>query len=178
MFEDSTEEVVEDIVEPEVEVDPGDLPDTPDETLIPEEDMTPEQALAVLMSAKTVRQTGKVRVKERQGMAAVVLKLRSLTDKEIDVLRDAAKKPLTPAEKKAGVEAETDDGLLDRLIIANSVIEPNLKNKDLLASQGVTRTEQLVDRLFLGGVQKLLVGRVMSLSGYDSDNVTDLATGE
>lgn len=146
-------------------------------TLIDEAEMTPDDALAVLLSAKPVRATRKVVVEGREGMGKVQLVLRSLTDREIKMARKASEKPLNREQKRRGEEPEIDDDMYRRLIVANGVQSPRLNNPELLQAHGCSRTEELVGKLFLSGHITILFAKVMEVSGYSEEAVVEVGNG-
>lgn len=139
--------------------------------LIPEDEMTPDDALAVLMSAKPVRATCTVEIEGREGMGKVQFTLRSLNDAEIKKIRTAAEIPLTKEQRRRGEEPELDDALYSRLIVVNGVQSPKLNTPELLSHHGVRNAEQLVAKLFLAGHIRLIFAEVMRVSGYSEDAV-------
>ncbi len=140
--------------------------------MIPESKMTPDDALAVLMSATPVRATCVVDVEGREGMGKLRMVLRSLNDNEIKQIRKAAEKPLTKEQKRRGEEAELDDALYSRLVVVNGVQSPKLNTPELLQQHSVSNAEQLVNKLFLAGHVRLIFAEIMRVSGYSEDAVT------
>ena len=148
-----------------------------DEILVAEEDMTPEDALAVLISAKPVKATTKIEVAAREGMGKVQLTLKALTDRQIKQIRTAALIPQTREQKRRGEEPEVDDSLYTRLIVVNGVAAPKLSDPALLRAHQAGRPEQVVDKLFLSGVVGQLFAEVMRVSGYDENAIKVLGEG-
>lgn len=167
---ETTESDVEETVA-EVEESELDIEEAEDAIVIEEELMTDEDILATFLSAKPVRSVVRVEVEGREGMPKVQMELGSLTDRQIKAIRKAAEKPLNRAQRRAGEEAELDDGLYTRLIVANGTKTPKLNNPDLLKAHKVQRSEQLVEKLFLPGNIQLLFAEVMRVSGYDENAV-------
>ena len=56
------------------------------------------------------------------------------------------------------------------LTLIDGVVEPSLKDKDLLAHFGVATPKELVKKLFLAGEISDLYGAINELSGYDKDD--------
>lgn len=145
--------------------------------LVEEDDMTPEDSLAIILSARPVHQTAKVGIKARQGMPRIVVTLKSLTDRQFKALRQQAQKPAeNPKDRKAG-KTELDDSLFLRLVVAAAIESPKIASKEVLDALGVKRPDQVVDTLFLPGRITALAERVMELSGFDEDGVLDVGEG-
>lgn len=136
--------------------------------LIDVEDMSPEDALAIMIGAEPINQRQKLRLAGRQGMAPMSITIRSLSDTEIANLRKGAAKPT----KKDEDAIDTD--LLNRMIVAKATISPDLTNADLLRKHDVHSGDGIVGKLFLPGWITLIVAEVFSLSGWDDKAVTKL----
>ncbi len=169
MAEDLTPEGVEPEVVEDIVTDTG--------VEIAVEDMTDDDALRMLISAKPVRATRKVAVPMGEEAREVPLTLRSLNDPEIKEIRKAAEKPLNREQRRRGEEPELDDDLYRRLIIVNGVQSPKLNNPELLAAHGCARGEQLVEKLFLSGQKTILFAKIMEVSGYSEEAVRELGEG-
>lgn len=158
----------------EVETSVLDIEDD-DAILVDEEDMTPEDALAVIMSARPVHQTKKVSIKGREGMGRIVLTLRSLTDREFKAVRKQSEIPSGNRKDQRAGKKETDDSLFLRLVVAAGIESPKIFAADVLKAHRVTTPDQLVDKLILPGVIAQLAENIMELSGWDEESVTDLS---
>lgn len=137
---------------------------------VEEYDMTPEDALAVILSARPIHQTARFGVPARKGMGAIAVKLRSLTDSEFKQLRKASQ---APTGKKGAMEL--DDSLFLRNLVAAAVVEPKITSVEVRQALGVNRPYEVVDALFLPGRIGDLATKVMELSGFsDEDGLINL----
>jgi hypothetical protein len=159
----AAEDAVVERVEAEVEADDAG-------TLIDVEDMSPEDALAIMLGAEPINQKQKLKLAGRQGMAPMAITIRSLSDTEIANLRKGA----TKQGKKADADDAIDTDLLNRMIVAKATISPDLSNAELLRKHGVHSADGIVGKLFLPGWITLLVAEVFALSGWDEEAVTKL----
>lgn len=57
----------------------------------------------------------------------------------------------------------------NELIVVNSLVDPNLKDPEMLKAAKVTRPEDLLYRCFLAGEINTIAEQVLTLSGFDAD---------
>ena len=57
----------------------------------------------------------------------------------------------------------------DELICINSLVDPNLKDPEMLKAAGATRPEELLYRCFLAGEINTIAEQALIMSGFDSD---------
>lgn len=141
-------------------------------------DQTPEvasmTALQVLLSAKPVRQTAKLRIRKRDGLPEdLVLTIKSLTDSEFKRIGEQAEQPTgSRADRRAAKAAkETDNNLFLRLIVSNGILDPNLNDSKVLAAHEAIAAEMVVQKIFLPGEVARIAEEIMALSGWDDDAV-------
>lgn len=140
---------------------------------------TPEQsqmtALQVLLSAKPVRQTAQLRIRQRDGLDQdLVLTIKSLTDAEFKRISDQAEQPTgqnRAARRQQQATKETDNNLFLRLIVAQGIMDPNLNSPEVLAAHGAITGEMVVQRIFLPGEVARIAEEIMALSGWDDQAV-------
>jgi len=158
------EEVVVDIVNEDILVDPANQTE-------PEKQMT---ALQVLLSATPVRQTAKLRIRKRAGLAQdLVLTIKSLTDGEFKSIGEQAETPTGNRNdrRRAAKEATTDNNLFLRLIVARGIMDPNLNSNEVLDAHGVPTGDVIVQKIFLPGEVARIAEEIMALSGWDDQAV-------
>jgi hypothetical protein len=137
----------------------------------PEKQMT---ALQVILSAKPVRQTAKLRIRKRDGLPEdLVLTIKSLTDAEFKNIGEQAEMPTGSRAERRGAKAnkETDNNLFLRLIVTNGILDPNLNDPKVLAAHGAITGETIIQRIFLPGEVARIAEEIMALSGWDDDAV-------
>lgn len=149
--------------------------DTEDATFIDGEDITPEDVLAIILSAKPVHQTMRVGIRARAGMPRVALTLRSLTDREFKLIRTQAEIPSGNRKDQRAGKKETDDSLFLRLVVATAVEEPKLGSREVLQAHKLTNPDQVVEKLFLPGTIGQIAEKVMELSGWSEDGVEEIS---
>lgn len=164
---ESTENNQPEIDETEVEVE--ETEEDPGYDTVEDYDMTAEDALAVILSARPIHQTARVGIPKRVGMGAITVTLRSLGDREFKKLRKASE---APTGKKGALEV--DDSLFTRNVVAAAIVEPKIGSIEVLQALGVKRPYEAVDALFLPGRIGQLAERVMVLSGWDEEGIVDL----
>jgi len=145
----------------------------PETQTMPEAQMT---ALQVLMSAKPVRQTAKIRIRKRDGLPEdLVLTIKSLTDSEFKSIGEQAEVPVGSRAARRGAQSakETDNNLFLRLIVTNGILDPNFNDPKVLAAHGAISGEMIVQRIFLPGEVARIAEEIMALSGWD-DNAVEL----
>lgn len=156
----------------------------PHGSIIVGEDQTPEEkqmtALQVLLSAKPVRQSRELKIRKRAGLEQdLVITVTSLTDRQFKSIGEEAEVSAggggnRGARRAAAPAKETDNNLFLRLIVANSMSDPNLNTPEVLAAHGAITAEQVVARVFLPGEIARIAEEVMDLSGW-SDDAVELA---
>lgn len=57
----------------------------------------------------------------------------------------------------------------NELIVVNSLVDPNLKDPEMLKAAKVARPEDLLYRCFLAGEINTIAEQVLTLSGFDAD---------
>lgn len=57
----------------------------------------------------------------------------------------------------------------NELIVVNSLVDPNLKDPEMLKAAKVSRPEELLYRCFLAGEINTIAEQVLTLSGFDAD---------
>lgn len=57
----------------------------------------------------------------------------------------------------------------NELICVNSLVDPNLKDPEMLKAAGVNRPEELLYRCFLAGEINTIAEQALIMSGFDSD---------
>ena len=57
----------------------------------------------------------------------------------------------------------------NELIVVNSLVDPNLKDPEMLKAAKVARPEELLYRCFLAGEINTIAEQVLTLSGFDAD---------
>lgn len=57
----------------------------------------------------------------------------------------------------------------NELIVVNSLVDPNLKDPEMLKAAKVTRPEELLYKCFLAGEINTIAEQVLTLSGFDAD---------
>jgi hypothetical protein len=139
----------------------------------PERQMT---ALQVLLSAKPVRQSAKLRIRKRDGLPQdLVLTIKSLTDSEFKSIGEQAEQPTGSRNDRRraqkGGEKETDNNLFLRLIVSHGILDPNLNSPEVLAAHGAISGETIVQRIFLPGEVAKIAEEIMALSGWDDQAV-------
>ena len=70
---------------------------------------------------------------------------------------------------KKGKKVEFDSKKFNELIIVNQVVDPNLKDAEMLKKAGCTTPEQFIYKTLLSGEIAELVERISELSGFDTD---------
>ena len=133
-------------------------------------------ALQVIMSAKPVRQTAKLRIRKRDGLPEdLVLTIKSLTDGEFKKIGDQAEMPNAggnrSSRRAAAAAKETDNNLFLRLIVLNGILDPNLNDPNVLAAHEVITGETIIHKIFLPGEVARIAEEIMALSGWDEDAV-------
>lgn len=136
---------------------------------VSEYDMTADDALAVILSAKPIHQIRRVGIPAREGMGAITVTLRSLSDREFKQLRKASE---APTGKKG--TTEVDDTLFLRNVVAAAITEPKISDIKVRQALGVQRPYEVVEKLFLPGRIGQLAEKVMELSGWDEEGIVDL----
>lgn len=146
--------------------------------IVDTENQTPEQqqmtALQVLLSAKPVRQARELKIRKRAGLEQdLVITVTSLTDRQFKAIGEEAEVAVgnRGARRGATPSKETDNNLFLRLIVANSMSDPNLNTPEVLAAHGAVNAEQVVARVFLPGEIARIAEEVMDLSGWSDDAV-------
>ncbi|MDF2546146.1 MAG: hypothetical protein K0R93_1044 [Anaerosolibacter sp.] len=70
--------------------------------------------------------------------------------------------------------SEDDEGAADRHLVYNCVIEPNLKNPDLIKAYGLDRPIEIVDKIFEPGEVAAISKECLAFAGYiDSVKVVE-----
>lgn len=132
-------------------------------------------ALQVLLSAKPIRQTAKLRIRKRAGLQGdLVLTLKSLTDSEFRRIGEQAERPSGASRqerRKAQSAKETDNNLFLRLIVSNGVLDPNLNDPKVLSAHNAISGDTIVQSIFLPGEVARIAEEIMALSGWDDDAV-------
>lgn len=131
-------------------------------------------ALQVLLSAKPVRQTAKLRIRKRDGLPEdLILTIKSLTDAEFKRIGEQAEQPSgnRNERRRAQNNKETDNNLFLRLIVANGILDPNLNDSQVLAAHSALSGDMVVQRIFLPGEVARVAEEIMALSGWDDDAV-------
>ena len=106
---------------------------------------------------------------DEEGVAQFIIELRGLSERELADLDERARRPPTAQEREEGMSGRVrDQNRYFRLIVVESMIEPDLSNERLLSEHGPT-AEHVVMRWFLPGEITFIAQRVMQLSGW-SDN--------
>ena len=148
------------------------------DVLVDTSGQTPEEAqmtaLQVLLSAKPVRQTAKLRIRKRDGLPQdLVLTIKSLTDAEFKRIGEQAEHPVGNRNARRGAQAakETDNNLFLRLIVSNGIMDPNLNSPEVLAAHSAITAETIVQRIFLPGEVARIAEEIMTLSGWDDSAV-------
>lgn len=163
--ETPVEEAVEATEEAEIFVDP----DSQSEA---EQQMS---ALQVIMSAKPVRQTAKLRIRKRDGLPEdLILTIKSLTDGEFKAIGEQAEHPAAGGSRsgRRGAQSkETDNNMFLRLIVSRGILDPNLNDPNVLAAHEAITGETIVQKIFLPGEVARIAEEIMALSGWDDDAV-------
>lgn len=133
-------------------------------------------ALQVIMSAKPVRQTAKLRIRKRDGLPEdLVLTIKSLTDGEFKRIGEQAEMPGAggnrSSRRAAAAAKETDNNMFLRLIVSNGILDPNLNDPNVLAAHEAITGETIVQKIFLPGEVARIAEEIMALSGWDEDAV-------
>lgn len=147
--------------------------------IVDPETQTPEEqqmtALQVLLSAKPVRQARELKIRKRAGLEQdLVITVTSLTDRQFKGIGEEAEVSAAGARgsrRGAAPAKETDNNLFLRLIVAQSMSNPNLNTPEVLAAHGAVTSEQVVARVFLPGEIARIAEEVMDLSGWSDDAV-------
>ena len=146
--------------------------------IVDPEMQTPEEqqmsALQVLLSAKPVRQARELKIKKRAGLEQdLIITVTSLTDRQFKQIGEEAEVATgnRGARRGAAPDKTTDNNLFLRLIVANSMSDPNLNSPEVLAAHGAVTAEQVVARVFLPGEIARIAEEVMDLSGWSDDAV-------
>jgi len=149
--------------------------------MVDAENQTPEEkqmtALQILLSAKPVRQSRDLKIRKRAGLEQdLVITVTSLTDRQFKSIGEEAEVTTGNRGGRRGATPEktTDNNLFLRLIVANSMSNPNLNTPEVLAAHGAITAEQVVARVFLPGEIARVAEEVMDLSGW-SDDAVELA---
>lgn len=146
-----------------------------DEILVDPDKQTEEEAemtsLQVLLSAKPVRQTRKLRIHKRDGLPQdLVVTVRSLTDREFKSISDQAEQP-TGRKQGRKAETETDNNRFLQLIVATAISDPDFSSAEVMSAHGAIEPTQVVQRVFLPGEIARIAEEVMDLSGWSEDAV-------
>lgn len=133
-------------------------------------------ALDVLLGASSDRQKEKIVVPQRPGLPSdLVLTIQSLTDREFKNISDEAESSAPVGnrrQRRAGAtEKDVDSSLFLRLIVAAGVVDPPLDHPTVLQKHGVTRGEQVVDRILLPGEISRVAELIMDLSGFNDTTI-------
>jgi len=106
------------------------------------------------------------RFRDKDG-AAVLWKLRSMTEEENEDCRKAATRKVKGKNGQYTQETSTEDYLAN--LVATSVVFPDLKNVELQRSYGVMGAESLLRKMLLPGEYAELVQQVQRINGFDQD---------
>ncbi|WP_127849724.1 phage tail assembly chaperone [Lacticaseibacillus hulanensis] len=99
--------------------------------------------------------------------------VRSLTEDEVSDLRKQATKRV---KQKGMLTSEVDTNKFSDLMIAAAVVEPDINNSKLQASWGLSgQPVKMLKRMLRAGEYADLGEKVQELSGFDAEDVDDLA---
>ena len=87
--------------------------------------------------------------------------------------QDRAEEEILLTERLAEGCGETDEGRYQEMILAESVVFPDLKDAALQNSYGVIGAERLLARLLLAGEYDCLRREVERINGGEDDGCTD-----
>ena len=108
---------------------------------------------------------------ERMKVESFPVKLRGLTDNELEKISDRSTKPPTKEQRKMGMTiGRPDQQRMKRLIVATAMVEPPLDNPQLLEKYGPS-SEHVVMRWFLSGEIDQLCEAVNDMSGFSAGAV-------
>ena len=109
---------------------------------------------------------------ERHGKPFITVTLSSMTGEEQTKYE---KQATSHVRTRTGVETELDEVKLVKLHILNHVIDPNLKDPQLLSKFGcdVNNPIPIVDKVFLPGEQVKIASAILRLSGFSNINEMD-----
>lgn len=108
-------------------------------------------------------------VNRPDGSFNVRVRLRGLSEREIESIGDRCWRDSTPRERKQGAgDQQRDMNRVMRLQVATAMIEPNLQDSRVLAAHGPT-VEDVVQKWFLPGEIDQLSDKVIELSGWGQE---------
>lgn len=128
--------------------------------------------LDVLLSADSGRVTDVIRVHKRKGLPADLdLTIGSLTDREFKECATQAEVPVPRGPGQRAGAKETDGNLLQRLIVAKGVVNPDLSDSRLLSKHECFLPEELVQKVFLPGEINNIAELILEVSGFNDNSV-------
>ena len=116
---------------------------------------------------KPIKQVKIKRLSEAVGQD-VIFTVQSLTADEHKEIQDMCFK----IDKKNRVEFDTE--LMKVLTILHGIVDPKLKDKQLLDYHEVRTPKDLIKKLLLPGEQELLYEAIKEISGFDEDSIEEI----
>ena len=129
-------------------------------------------ALDLLLGAEPAEQIQSVELPARKGTdKPLVLKLRSITEREWDEIRDQSEIRRNRQQRRArgAEETQMDNALMSRLLVKKATINLDWNDSKLRTKFGVQTGEDVIRKLLLYGEIANLAGVVMEISGFDDD---------